>query len=664
MRKIVDNRLFALLVIVNVVIFVLMWIQSGHDSSDSALLIQWGANTAPLTLTGQPWRLLTSAFLHAGWLHLLANMYMLVLLGGVLERLIGSLRFAVIYLLSAIGGSLASAYWQSLHASDVIGIGLGASGALMGLAGAALAITFAHREPWPTGATVRLKGSAIAQVIVINIAFGLTTRGIDNAAHVGGVVTGFIVGWLLCQGDPTENFFRRVGLPLIVLVVGGAGLTALSFDRTDTLMDAKASMQAAQDDAAAEKSQAEAEQQAQAALEKDHQPEIKAQQAIDQMAKEDERTRPAPATEDRAGGRKVLLNGWPTFFTIGASGQYAYVTDFAGNALNVVDLDKLAVVRTVQGPVFATGAHAVDRNDQDGRGALGVAVSQDEHTAWVASMQKDSVVRVDLVQSKVIDAAKVGHFPSDVVLSPGGDKLYVLNVAQGNQDDTISVVSVPRWPQVLATLKLPSPMVGIDITNHRDMWFSKDGKQLFVPARNPVIVYEFDTQDFHLIRMLGSNELSNRYVRHTQGTAGIWLGDGKDKFGWADPESMAIRQDYSLCDPQASFFASDRDGKLIAVSDDAQDTSKKTMTLRVVKTATRRSIGAYPVRIGVVEALFGKDPNVLYVLSAPAGSHSQAVFTTLHVDQYVAPEVDAKSDYLCQAWPLPDTADQDGSTTQ
>lgn len=114
------RTVYGILAIANVAIFLSLWVQSGYRSPDSTQLLAWGANYAPLTLTGEPWRLLTSAFLHANWLHLLANLYMLVLLGAVLERIVGGWRFASIYVLSAMGGGLLSALWNGVHEISVV----------------------------------------------------------------------------------------------------------------------------------------------------------------------------------------------------------------------------------------------------------------------------------------------------------------------------------------------------------------------------------------------------------------------------------------------------------------------------------------------------------------------------------------------------------------
>ncbi|WP_241022118.1 rhomboid family intramembrane serine protease [Burkholderia sp. Ac-20353] len=232
-------RLTILLAVVNTAVFLLMWRQASFDSLSNSLLLDWGANFAPYTLTGQPWRLLTSAFLHGGWQHLLLNLYMLVVLGSVLERVGGSTRFGVTYLLSALGGSLASALWYGYHEvssmSFAFGVALptsgiqpvvsvGASGALMGLAGAAGA--FALRMDLERGraAPMIIDLKAVAQVIVINLVSGFFISGIDQAAHVGGVVTGFVVGWVLYRAQASGRTPAGVVLPFAVAVVGSAAM--------------------------------------------------------------------------------------------------------------------------------------------------------------------------------------------------------------------------------------------------------------------------------------------------------------------------------------------------------------------------------------------------------------------------------------------------------
>lgn len=121
--KLPTQKIYLLLVVINIAVYFLQ-ISSGIDWMKPALsdLIGWGANVAPLTLQGEPWRLLTSMFLHGGLVHILMNMYMLVLCGRFVERLYGSFNFTLIYLLSGLFGSLVSAIWYASQKVQSINI--------------------------------------------------------------------------------------------------------------------------------------------------------------------------------------------------------------------------------------------------------------------------------------------------------------------------------------------------------------------------------------------------------------------------------------------------------------------------------------------------------------------------------------------------------------
>ncbi|WP_426490770.1 rhomboid family intramembrane serine protease [Hymenobacter sp. 102] len=154
----------------------------------AATLVQWGSNFSPLTLPGQPWRLLTSVFLHGGVGHLLMNMASLVFLGLLTERLTGPRRLLLIYLLCGVAGSLASLWW---HAQGVNSVG--ASGAIFGLYGLLLATLLRRPEVFsrPQRYTV---GLFVLYLLAGSLAGGLQSYTTDNAAHLGGLVTGAVLG--------------------------------------------------------------------------------------------------------------------------------------------------------------------------------------------------------------------------------------------------------------------------------------------------------------------------------------------------------------------------------------------------------------------------------------------------------------------------------------
>ncbi|TJZ71040.1 rhomboid family intramembrane serine protease [Chitiniphilus eburneus] len=192
---------------------------------DSAGLVQWGANTHGLTLAGEPWRLLTSMFLHIGVIHLLVNMYSLAIMGPLVERELGAPRFAALYLAAGIAGGMASTLWNANTLSA------GASGAIMGLAGAYFALLLATRRHGGPGHAAALR--QIAQVIVLNVGLGLAIDGIDNACHLGGLAGGAVVTWgyvLTARRRPVAAWTVAW-----LLLVSGAQYGLLRWQSPDTL---------------------------------------------------------------------------------------------------------------------------------------------------------------------------------------------------------------------------------------------------------------------------------------------------------------------------------------------------------------------------------------------------------------------------------------------
>jgi rhomboid protease GluP len=172
---------------INLLVFALMAMAGvGILVPDSESLINWGANIRSLSLSGQWWRMLTSTFLHIGIVHLLMNMYAFLLIGAQLEPRLGKARFIFAYLLTGIVASITSLYWHS-H-----GISAGASGAIFGMYGLFLAMLMS--KDVVEKANRKQLFASIAFFIVYNLLGGLQP-GIDNAAHVGGLITGLVLGF-------------------------------------------------------------------------------------------------------------------------------------------------------------------------------------------------------------------------------------------------------------------------------------------------------------------------------------------------------------------------------------------------------------------------------------------------------------------------------------
>lgn len=155
--------------------------------SDAAM-IRLGAIVPGLLGRGEYWRLIAAMFLHAGWLHWAVNSWALYQLGTLYETLFGSPRFALIYFVSGICASAASSMYQH-------GPAVGASGAIFGILGAFIfsirrSPQYRH-QPW-----TRSLISQLVFWILVNIAIGFSVKFIDNAAHLAGLVTGLLLGFL------------------------------------------------------------------------------------------------------------------------------------------------------------------------------------------------------------------------------------------------------------------------------------------------------------------------------------------------------------------------------------------------------------------------------------------------------------------------------------
>ncbi|MEM9299191.1 MAG: rhomboid family intramembrane serine protease [Bacteroidota bacterium] len=181
---------------INIVVFLAMIFSGIHIISPNGLeLLEWGANRRSETSNGDWWRLISSIFLHGGIMHLFLNVYGLVLAAIFVEPIFGRTRYFILYFISGICGSLASIYWYENT------ISVGASGAIFGLYGSILGLLLTKEFEGGKKAIFLLVGPYVG----INLLFGLT-GGIDNAAHIGGLIAGAISGLILYQfGNKTQT---------------------------------------------------------------------------------------------------------------------------------------------------------------------------------------------------------------------------------------------------------------------------------------------------------------------------------------------------------------------------------------------------------------------------------------------------------------------------
>ena len=203
LRSLLPSRTFwatPLLLALNGLVFLIM-ITVGRVSATEPTgheLVRWGSNVSSLTLPGQPWRLVTSLFIHAGTSHLLINMLSLWLLGLLVEPRIGPRRLLLSYLACGIGGALASLWYHTQGINSV-----GASGAIFGLYGVQLVLLLGRALPL-NKSDRRAMLALVTYLVLSNLLSGLSGA-IDNAAHFGGLLTG-----LLLAGPLTLLGLRRL----------------------------------------------------------------------------------------------------------------------------------------------------------------------------------------------------------------------------------------------------------------------------------------------------------------------------------------------------------------------------------------------------------------------------------------------------------------------
>ena len=157
------------------------------NSQNADVLIAYGAKYNQAILEGQCWRFVTPIFLHANILHVGLNMLNLIVLGVFVERIFGHLRFLLIYLVAGVISIVASFYLAPQE------ISVGASGAIFGLVGAYSLFVFIHRKAFRHGGIPAL--SWLVLIIGINLGIGLIIPNVDNYAHIGGFLSGCILGW-------------------------------------------------------------------------------------------------------------------------------------------------------------------------------------------------------------------------------------------------------------------------------------------------------------------------------------------------------------------------------------------------------------------------------------------------------------------------------------
>jgi rhomboid protease GluP len=209
------------LIAINAVIWLASLVYGADVSaSPTDLLLRWGGNAASEVQRGEWWRLVSAMFLHSGLLHLALNMFGLYFAGVTVERIYGHRLFALIYLGSGlVGGAL------SLHFSAQTGVSVGASGAVFGVTGALLIAMVLQRKHLPKSLGKQTLWS-LGFFILYSLAQGFSKPNVDNAAHVGGLLAGCLLAYLLPKHFDMNAFVQQYKPRALMGLLITAGLTA------------------------------------------------------------------------------------------------------------------------------------------------------------------------------------------------------------------------------------------------------------------------------------------------------------------------------------------------------------------------------------------------------------------------------------------------------
>jgi rhomboid protease GluP len=215
---------------INIAIYAVMWYMTQNIASanltsapglggiDGNVIIRMGAK-CPLIFAGQWWRLVTANFLHLGLLHIGFNLVCLIDLGPMVESLFTTPKFIVMYLVTGVCGFLLSLWYSPF------GVSAGASAAILGLIGIMIGVSFHHGS---LGKDLR---SQLWKWLIYIFIFGLFFS-IDNAAHVGGLLSGLALGYLVTEGEPlsraSESLWNSLAVVSVLIIAGSFALMALN----------------------------------------------------------------------------------------------------------------------------------------------------------------------------------------------------------------------------------------------------------------------------------------------------------------------------------------------------------------------------------------------------------------------------------------------------
>ncbi|QTA37238.1 rhomboid family intramembrane serine protease [Thermosipho ferrireducens] len=177
------------LILVNVLVLFFMEITKFFISNEVLIYMLYGAQYGPVVSSGEWYRIATAMFVHGGFIHIAFNMYALFYLGRIVESVYGTDKFLNFYFITGLVGNLAT------HLFYYDSFSVGASGAIFGLVGVLFAAGFRKDTPYMLKP---LTGTALLPIVIVNLVLGfMPGTNINNAAHIGGFLSGMLLGYLV-----------------------------------------------------------------------------------------------------------------------------------------------------------------------------------------------------------------------------------------------------------------------------------------------------------------------------------------------------------------------------------------------------------------------------------------------------------------------------------
>lgn len=600
------------LVLVNLVIYMFLGLHGANAIvPSSADLLAWGGNLGPYTLTGEWPRLLYAMFLHDGALHLLLNLFLLTQIGALSEVTWGRARFVLIYLFSGLFGSYASAWW---HARDALRelernpqllafgaepaletlVSVGASGAVLG-ATAAL-VVHALRD----GRISRAGLTVIFQVATLYFGLGLIGAGIDNAAHLGGILAGLAIGAMLALPGDRVRVDRHVqtGLALVACLLVLVQLV----DRP-----ASADLVKLADglrDSADERTWAAAR--------------ASRLSTIDSIARVERAALPRPVAYHKAAGASVSFDALFAAQGFRPDSQDWYAVDGARNRVSRMTLAKLKIERSWDGPALPEG----------GAGVAGVAAAQGGRWALATALTPDALARIDLASGAVTWSLRIGRDPRAVFLSDNERYAFVVH----GLDNVLSVVDLEEKKLVSTQ---PIGMAQGDPLARAPIAAVQGQGRLFLtdPAHNAL--YAIDTEaPERLRRVMSTGRLSPEQIA-LSADGKLLAVAGPGGMLTIDPHTFTINDRFITCFARdVAAIALSPDGSRIAVN------SSNGQGIRVVSTASQRVLRVLPAPDGDNLLRFADDGGALYLFSASRTGAVRSVLTRFDMGNTLNVEAD------------------------